>query len=101
MQGSPNQPYVVNTNNQEVLMRAENEEIVNRDSQEVPNEILITNIRDRPKFYSVRALINHSDCRNYDVMDSSVTFTVDRNIFVLGVQVPSQTLNVAECPNVS
>ncbi|XP_014238626.1 BTB/POZ domain-containing protein 2-like isoform X1 [Trichogramma pretiosum] len=79
--------FVPDTNFQE-----ENREVQNRESQEVPNEILITNIRDRPKFYCLRSTLsrNAQDCRNYDVMDSSVTFTVDRNIFILGVQVPSQ-----------
>lgn len=67
---------------------------MNRDNQEVPNEILITNIRDRPKFYCMRSVMQQSNCRNYDVMDCSVTFTVDRHIFILGVQVPSQILNV-------
>jgi hypothetical protein len=71
------------------IIREENRD-VSRDSQEAPNEILITNIRDRPKFYCMRSWLPHSNCRNYDIMDCSVTFTVDRNIFILGVQVPSQ-----------
>ncbi|NP_001153390.1 BTB (POZ) domain containing 2-like isoform X1 [Nasonia vitripennis] len=72
------------------------EDRISRDSQEVPNEILITNIRDRPKFYCMRSSMQQSNFCNYDVMDCSVTFTVDRNIFVLGVQVPSQILTAVD-----
>ncbi|XP_011506518.1 PREDICTED: BTB/POZ domain-containing protein 6-like isoform X2 [Ceratosolen solmsi marchali] len=71
------------------IIREDNRDVY-RDSQEAPNEILITNIRDRPKFYCRRSLFSQSNCRNYDIMDCSATFTVDRNIFVLGVQVPTQ-----------
>ncbi|KAJ8687183.1 hypothetical protein QAD02_022977 [Eretmocerus hayati] len=70
-----------------------------KDSQETPNDILFSNIKDRPKFYCTRSLIQQSNCRNYDRMDYSVTFTTDRNIFVLGIQVPSQIL--VDCQNLS
>lgn len=64
-----------------------------RESQEVHNDLLITNIRDRPKFYCMRTIVQPSNVCNHDVMDCSLTFTVDRNIFILGVQVPSQIIN--------
>ncbi|XP_058795953.1 uncharacterized protein LOC131666901 [Phymastichus coffea] len=82
-------PFSMREPNYPVMLRDESQD-VNRDSQEIPNEILITNIKDRPKFYCTRSIIEQTNCRNYDVMDCSVTFTVDRNVFVLGVQVPSQ-----------
>lgn len=93
-------PFSMRDPNYPVMLRDENQE-VSRDSQEIPNEILITNIKDRPKFYCSRSMIEQTNCRNYDVMDCSVTFTVDRNIFVLGVQVPSQIPVVNLCDSVS
>ena len=50
-------------------------------------------MRDRPKFYCIRRSLPQSIYRNSDVMECSVPFTVDRNIFILGVEVPSQVLN--------
>lgn len=70
--------------------REENRDI-HRNPQEVMNEIVIAGFRDRPKFYCMRALTQQSDCRNCDTLECFVTFKVDRDIFVLGVQVPSQT----------
>lgn len=71
-------------------VREENRD-VHRDPQEVMNEIVIAGFRDRPKFYCMRALTQQSDCRNCDTLECFVTFKVDRDIFVLGIQVPSQT----------
>ncbi|KAJ0181566.1 hypothetical protein K1T71_002288 [Dendrolimus kikuchii] len=50
---------------------------------------------DRPgaevsKIYCQRALVQHTDCLNTSVLDCSVTFMVDKNICLLGVQVPTQ-----------
>lgn len=82
----------------EVVVREDGREAPrdSRDSQEVHNDLLITNIRDRPKFYCMRTIMQPSNVCNHDVMDCSLTFTVDRNIFILGVQVPSQILNVMD-----
>ena len=59
-----------------------------RNAQDFPNE----NFRDRPKFSCLRTLSQQTYCRNFDIMDSFVTFNVDRDIFVLGIQVPSQII---------
>lgn len=42
------------------------------------------------KIYCQRAIIQHTDCLNTSVLDCSVTFMVDKNICLLGVQVPTQ-----------
>lgn len=39
------------------------------------------------KIYCQRALVQHTDCLNTSVLDCSVTFMVDKNICLLGVQV--------------
>ncbi|CAB3231510.1 unnamed protein product [Arctia plantaginis] len=45
---------------------------------------------DFNKIYCQRAIIQHTDCLNTSVLDCSVTFMVDKNICLLGVQVPTQ-----------
>ena len=47
--------------------------------------------RDGVKYYCTRNVVQPLDCVNTSVLDCSVTFTVDKNICVLGVQVPTQT----------
>ncbi|XP_060801970.1 uncharacterized protein LOC106136881 [Amyelois transitella] len=42
------------------------------------------------KLYCQRGLVQHTDCLNTSVLDCSVTFMVDKNICLLGVQVPTQ-----------
>lgn len=42
---------------------------------------------DFNKIYCQRAIIQQTDCLNTSVLDCSVTFMVDRNICLLGVQV--------------
>ncbi|KAJ2944476.1 hypothetical protein O0L34_g3822 [Tuta absoluta] len=42
------------------------------------------------KIYCQRAIIQQTDCLNTSVLDCSVTFMVDKNICLLGVQVPTQ-----------
>ncbi|KDR23977.1 BTB/POZ domain-containing protein 6-B-like isoform X2 [Zootermopsis nevadensis] len=44
------------------------------------------------KFYCVRNILPQPHCLNTSILDCSVTFTVDRNIFVHGVQIPTQVL---------
>lgn len=39
------------------------------------------------KIYCQRAMVQHTDCLNTSALDCSVTFMVDKNIYVLGVQV--------------
>ncbi|KAJ8729721.1 hypothetical protein PYW08_001302 [Mythimna loreyi] len=45
---------------------------------------------DYNKIYCQRPIIQHTDCLNTSVLDCSVTFMVDKNICLLGVQVPTQ-----------
>ncbi|CAG9784695.1 unnamed protein product [Diatraea saccharalis] len=45
---------------------------------------------DMNKIYCQRPIIQHTDCFNASVLDCSVTFMVDKNICLLGVQVPTQ-----------
>ncbi|XP_026325114.1 uncharacterized protein LOC113234075 isoform X2 [Hyposmocoma kahamanoa] len=42
------------------------------------------------KIYCQRAILQQTDCLNTSVLDCSVTFMVDKNICLLGVQVPTQ-----------
>ncbi|CAG4933747.1 unnamed protein product [Parnassius apollo] len=45
---------------------------------------------DLNKIYCQRPIIHHTDCMNTSVLDCSVTFMVDKNICLWGVQVPTQ-----------
>ncbi|XP_014361077.2 uncharacterized protein LOC106712915 isoform X1 [Papilio machaon] len=45
---------------------------------------------DLNKIYCQRPLIHHTDCMNTSILDCSATFMVDKNICLLGVQVPTQ-----------
>lgn len=42
------------------------------------------------KLYCVRKILPQAHCLNTSILDCSVTFTVDRNITVHGVQIPTQ-----------
>lgn len=46
--------------------------------------------RDGQKYYCLRTMGQQTDCLNSGVLDCSVTFSVDKNICVIGVQVPTQ-----------
>ncbi|XP_026674928.1 BTB/POZ domain-containing protein 6-B-like isoform X2 [Ceratina calcarata] len=43
-----------------------------------------------PIYYCLRSIHLVSECLNTDELDSSLTFSVDRNIYVLGIQIPTQ-----------
>ncbi|XP_034951671.1 uncharacterized protein [Chelonus insularis] len=47
-------------------------------------------IRDGPKYYCLRSMGQQAEYLNAGVLDCSVTFSVDKNICVIGVQVPTQ-----------
>ncbi|XP_070163943.1 BTB/POZ domain-containing protein 2 isoform X2 [Polyergus mexicanus] len=47
-------------------------------------------VREGPKYYCLRSIVQQTDCLNTNVLDCSVTFSVDKNICVVGVQVPTQ-----------
>ncbi|VVD05566.1 unnamed protein product [Leptidea sinapis] len=45
---------------------------------------------DLHKIYCQRGVVLQTDCLNTNVLDCSVTFMVDKNICLLGIQVPTQ-----------
>jgi len=47
-------------------------------------------VREGPKYYCLRSVVQETDCLNTNVLDCSVQFKADRNICVVGVQVPTQ-----------
>lgn len=56
----------------------------------LPTVLIEGGIRDGPKYYCLRSMGQQTDCLNSGVLDCSVTFSVDKNICVIGVQVPTQ-----------
>lgn len=56
-------------------------------------------LRERPKYYCLRPIVDQSQCLNTHVLDCIVTFSVDKNIRILGVQVPSQIAGVTNSMN--
>ena len=50
-------------------------------------------MRDGPKYYCRRIPIHTTECHNASVMDCSLNFKVDKNICVIGVQVPAQMVS--------
>ncbi|XP_072750296.1 uncharacterized protein [Anoplolepis gracilipes] len=65
------------------------EQGMNKDSGNLPNSSGVV-VREGPKFYCLRSIVQQTDCLNTNVLDCSVTFSVDKNICVVGVQVPTQ-----------
>ncbi|XP_012541605.1 BTB/POZ domain-containing protein 1 isoform X2 [Monomorium pharaonis] len=65
---------------------------INKDSGNLPNTPSTTGVvvREGPKYYCLRSVVQQTDCLNTNVLDCSVTFSVDKNICVVGVQVPTQ-----------
>jgi len=63
----------------------------NKDSGNLPNTSSTgVVVREGPKYYCLRSVVQQTDCLNTNVLDCSVTFSVDKNICVVGVQVPTQ-----------
>ncbi|KAL0113023.1 hypothetical protein PUN28_012334 [Cardiocondyla obscurior] len=62
---------------------------INKDSGNLPNTSSVV-VREGPKYYCLRQVVQQTDCLNTNVLDCSVTFSVDKNICVVGVQVPTQ-----------
>lgn len=48
---------------------------------------ILDRLSDCSKIYCQRPIIQHTDCLNTSALDCSVTFMVDKNICLLGVQV--------------
>lgn len=51
-------------------------------------------IQEGLKYYCLRSVIRLTECLNANVLDCSMTFSVDKDIYVLGVQVPTQMTEV-------
>ncbi|XP_023247125.1 BTB/POZ domain-containing protein 6-like isoform X2 [Copidosoma floridanum] len=64
-------------------------------SQERPLAVAINEYRDSQKYYCIRTVEQQSEVYNDNILDCTVTFVVDKSICVLGIQVPSQILNMA------
>lgn len=72
------------------------EQGVNKDSGSLPNSSSTgVLVREGPKYYCLRSIVQQTDCLNTNVLDCSVTFSVDKNICVVGVQVPTQIAAVS------
>jgi len=52
-------------------------------------------VREGTKYYCLRSMVQQTDCLNTNLLDCSVTFSVDKNICVVGVQVPTQIAAVS------
>lgn len=72
------------------------EQGMNKDSGNLPNfSSTGVVVREGPKYYCLRTVVQQTDCLNTNVLDCSVTFSVDKNICVVGVQVPTQIAAVS------
>lgn len=59
--------------------------------REAASAVLIEGgVREGSKYYCLRSVLRPTECLNANVLDCSVTFSVDKNIYILGVQVPTQ-----------
>lgn len=64
-------------------------------SQERPLSVASNDARDSPiKYYCIRTVEQQTEVYNDNILDCNVTFVADKNICVLGIQVPSQILNM-------
>lgn len=50
------------------------------------------NMRNMPKYYCTRPLLQKTECLNRNMFDCAVTFSVDRNICVLGIEVRDNSI---------
>ncbi|KAJ8686524.1 hypothetical protein QAD02_022318 [Eretmocerus hayati] len=65
-------------------------------SQERPPSVANDETSDGPKRYCVRTVEQQTEIYNENILDCSVTFIVDKNISIHGLQVPSQILNMPQ-----
>lgn len=63
-----------------------------RDHRNQPNRDLSMDVTETRRFYCVRPIREQIDYFNTSVSDCSLTFTVDRNISITGIQVATQVL---------
>ncbi|XP_008207310.1 uncharacterized protein LOC100123767 [Nasonia vitripennis] len=76
------------------LRRSAGESSSSSSSQGRPVAIANVEARDTPKYYCIRSVEQQTEVYNDNILDCTVTFVVDKNICVLGLQVPSQILNM-------
>ena len=60
------------------------------------NLVLPGDVDATSKIYCVRAMMQEPHCLNTSILDCSVTFTVDRDICIHGIEVPSQVTDIPE-----
>ena len=48
------------------------------------------------KHWCKRAMMQEPHCLNTSILDCSVTFTVDKDIYIHGIEVPSQVTDIPE-----
>lgn len=78
------------------ILGGRHEQGMNKDSGNLPNSSTSgVVVREGPKYYCLRSIVQQTDCLNTNVLDCSVTFSVDKNICVVGVQVPTQIAAVS------
>ena len=53
------------------------------------------------KHWCKRAMMQEPHCLNTSILDCSVTFTVDKDVYIHGIEVPSQVTDVPEQAMVS
>lgn len=53
-----------------------------------------SSVREISKYYCLRPMVLQTECLNSNRLDCSVSFSVDKNICVVGVQVPTQISGV-------
>ena len=53
------------------------------------------------KHWCKRAMMQEPHCLNTSILDCSVTFTVDKDVWIHGIEVPSQVTDVPEQLTVS
>ena len=46
------------------------------------------------KYWCKRAMMQEPHCLNTSILDCSVTFTVDRDVYIHGIEVPSQVTDI-------
>ncbi|EZA57597.1 hypothetical protein DMN91_002406 [Ooceraea biroi] len=63
---------------------------INRDPGNISSSSSSVVVREATKYYCLRSMLQQTECLNTNLLDCSVTFSVDKNICVVGVQVPTQ-----------
>lgn len=59
-----------------------------------PLAVASNEVHESPKYFCIRSVEQQTGIYNDSKLECTVTFVVDKNICVLGLQVPSQILNV-------